>query len=208
MTNDGYHKRYVLSITGASGSIIGLRVLGEIIKNSEVHLIISASSIPIIKEETGLDLGEKAVERLVDYLVGKVAGKRKHILNSLFLHDDGNIWAPVSSGSFLTDGMLVVPCSMKTLSAIANGYSDTLTARAADVTMKEGRLLILSPRETPFSAIHLENMLKLSRLGVCIVPPVMGFYFRPRKIDDMVDFIAGKILDQIGVVHNLYRRWQ
>jgi 4-hydroxy-3-polyprenylbenzoate decarboxylase len=116
--------------------------------------------------------------------------------------------APIASGSFKTDGMLIVPCSMKTLSGIANGYANNLIERTADVTIKEGRALLLSPREMPFSAIHLENMLKLARIGVKIVPPVLAFYHKPKKIDDIVDFIAGKILDAVGVEHEIYRRWE
>ena len=104
--------------------------------------------------------------------------------------------------------MFIVPCTMKTLSAIANGYAGSLIERAADVAIKEGRPLILSPRETPLSAIHLENMLKLARLGVRIVPPVAGFYSKPESIDDMIDFMAGKVLDQMRIDHDLYRRWQ
>ncbi len=115
--------------------------------------------------------------------------------------------APVSSGSFKTDGMFIVPCSMKTLSGVANGYTENLIQRAADVTIKEGRRLVMSPREMPFSAIHLENMLKLARLGVRIAPPVMGFYHGPKTIDDMVDFAAGKILDLMGIEHDIFRRW-
>jgi len=118
-----------------------------------------------------------------------------------------NLSAPFASGSFRTDGMFIVPCSMKTLSGVANGYTENLIQRAADVTIKEGRRLVISPREMPFSAIHLENMLKLARLGVRIAPPVMGFYHKPRTIEDMVDFAAGKILDLMGIEHDIFRRW-
>jgi 4-hydroxy-3-polyprenylbenzoate decarboxylase len=172
-----------------------MRALKELIKHSEVHLVISSQSFSIIKEETGIDF---SVERKIrDYF----KSRRIHCYSE---HD---LAAPVSSGSFKTDGMFVVPCSMKTLSGIANGYANNLIERAADVTIKEGRALLLSPRETPFSAIHLENMLKLSRIGVKIVPPVLAFYHKPKKIDDIVDFIAGKILDAAGVEHEIYKRW-
>jgi 4-hydroxy-3-polyprenylbenzoate decarboxylase len=117
------------------------------------------------------------------------------------------MYAPMASGSFQHDGMFVVPCSMKSLSAMAHGYAQTLFERAADVTLKEGRRLVISPRETPFSAIHLENMLKLARLGVKIVPPVIGFYHEPDKMEHIIDFISGKILDAMGFEHNLYKRW-
>jgi 4-hydroxy-3-polyprenylbenzoate decarboxylase len=116
--------------------------------------------------------------------------------------------APVASGSFMTNGMLVVPCTMKSLSGIANGYANNLIERAADVTIKEGRPLLLSPREMPFSAIHLENMLKLARLGVRIAPPVPAFYHGPKDLDGVIDFIVGKILDSFGVEHELFRRWK
>ena len=116
--------------------------------------------------------------------------------------------APIASGSFKTDGMLVVPCSMKTLSGIANGYANNLIERAADVTIKEGRTLLLSPREMPFSAIHLENMLKLSRIGGEDCASCFSLYHKPKKIEDIVDFIAGKNLDAVGVEHEIYRRWK
>lgn len=118
-----------------------------------------------------------------------------------------NMAASVSSGTHKTDGMIVSPCSMKTLSAIANGYDDTLVGRAADVTIKESRKLVLMVRETPLSAIHLENMLKLARLGIVILPPVTEFYTKPKSIDDIVNHGVGKCLDQFGLSHNLYSQW-
>ncbi|TAN45705.1 MAG: UbiX family flavin prenyltransferase [Nitrospirae bacterium] len=190
-------KRFVVAITGASGSILGLRVIEELLKSSEAYLIISKNTFPIIKDETGFDWAEDTENKI-----------RRHFrTDSLFFYEDGNMAAPPASGSFKTDGMLVVPCSMKTLSGIANGYANNLIERAADVTIKEGRTLLVSPRETPFSAIHLENMLKLARLGVRVVPPVIAFYHKPKEIGDIVDFITGKILDSIGVEHKLFARW-
>ena len=120
---------------------------------------------------------------------------------------DSDLNAPISSGSYKTDGMLVVPCSMKTLSSIASGFAGNLIERAADVSIKEGRKLLLSPREMPFSAIHLENMLKLSRLGVIIAPPVPAFYHKPDSVEDISDFITGKILDSMGIHNGLFKRW-
>lgn len=194
-------KRYILAISGASGSIIGIRVLENLIKVSEVHLIISSTSFSIIKEETGLNWfskNEKETEKRI----------RKHLdTDKLYYYNESNLAAPISSGSFITSGMLIVPCSMKTLSGIANGYANNLTERAADVTIKEGRPLLLSPREMPLSAIHLENMLKLARLGVKIAPPIPAFYNRPENIDDIIDFIVGKILDSFKIEHELFRRW-
>ncbi|MBI5188237.1 MAG: UbiX family flavin prenyltransferase [Nitrospirae bacterium] len=194
-------RRYILAITGASGSIFGIKVLEELLKTSEVHLIISSQSFAIIKNETGIDW-RGDTEAGIEKKIRKYFSTRR-----LYYHSEYNLSAPISSGSFKADGMLVVPCSMKTLSAIANGYANNLIERASDVTIKEGRQLLLSPREMPFSAIHLENMLKLARLGVKIVPPVPAFYHKPKDINDIIDFIAGKILDSIGVEHNLFKRW-
>lgn len=190
-------KRYVFGITGATGPAIGLRVLKELSRTAEVHVIISRQSFSIILEETGADLSGAIEKRLRKFAASK----------SIYYHDEGDFEAPPASGSFKTDGMFVVPCSMKSLSGIANGYSNGLIERAADVTIKEGRSLLLVPREMPFSAIHLENMLKLARLGVKIAPPVMGFYHGPKNVEDMVDFVAGKILDAMGVEHEIFRRW-
>jgi 4-hydroxy-3-polyprenylbenzoate decarboxylase len=194
-------RKYVFALTGATGSVLGIRVLQEIVKVSEVHLLISSQSFPIIRQETGTDWYADTEE--------EVQCKVRESLSSenIYYYHEMNLSAPVSSGSFRTDGMFIVPCSMKTLSGVANGYTENLIQRTADVTIKEGRRLVISPREMPFSAIHLENMLKLARLGVRIAPPVMGFYHNPRTIEDMVDFAAGKILDVMGIEHDIFRRW-
>jgi 4-hydroxy-3-polyprenylbenzoate decarboxylase len=190
-------KKYIVAITGASGSIFGIRVVEELLESAEVHLIISSGSFQIIKDETGIDWTADAGSRI-----------KKHFGSErLFFYEDSAMEAPAASGSFKTNGMLVVPCSMKTLSGIANGYANNLIERAADVTIKEGRPLLLSPREMPFSAIHLENMLKLARLGVKIAPPVPAFYHQPKNLDDIVNFIVGKILDSFEVDNELFRRW-
>jgi 4-hydroxy-3-polyprenylbenzoate decarboxylase len=194
-------KKYVFAITGATGPVLGIRVLQELVKALEVHLLISSQAFPIIQQETGADWYAGSEE--------EVQGRIRELLGSenIYYYHEMNLSAPVSSGSFKTDGMFIVPCSMKTLSGVANGYTENLIQRTADVTIKEGRPLVISPREMPFSAIHLENMLKLARLGVKIAPPVMGFYHAPRSIDDMVDFVAGKILDVMGIEHDIFRRW-
>ncbi len=195
-------KRYVFAISGASGSIIGIRVLRELVRTSEVYLIISSASFSMVKDEAGIDWqagSDGAIEKKIRASLGS---KKIHYCN------EQNMAAPISSGSFKHDGMFIVPCSMKTLSGVAQGYTENLVQRAADVTIKEGRPLLLSPREMPFSAIHLENMLKLARIGVKIAPPVPGFYNSPRTIDDMVDFMAGKILDAMAIDHNIYKRWK
>ncbi len=204
-------KRYILAITGASGSIFGVRLLEELLKVGEVHLAISSNTFPIIKDETGIDWtnkkgaggkGQEAKGKEIETIIRKYFNTKR-----LFFYEDKHMEAPIASGSFKTDGMLVVPCSMKTLAGIANGYANNLIERAADVTIKEGRPLLLSPREMPFSAIHLENMLKLARLGVKIAPPVPAFYHKPKSLDDMVSFIVGKILDTFGIEHELFKRW-
>lgn len=157
----------------------------------------SSGTFAILRDETGLDWSADPERKMREYFQSE----------RLFFYSDGHMDAPVASGSFKTDGMFVVPCSMKTLSGIACGYANNLIERAADVTLKEGRTLLLSPREMPFSAVHLENMLKLARLGVRIAPPVPAFYHKPESMDDMVNFVVGKMLDSFGIEHHLFRRW-
>lgn len=194
-------KTYVLGMTGASGQAYGVRVLKELVRVADVHLIISSTALSILKDETGIDWASETeagtLRKVMDYLA----------TDRVFYWSEHNMNAPVASGSFRTDGMLVVPCSMKTLAGIRGGYANTLIERAADVTLKEGRPLLLSPREMPLSALHLDNMLALARLGVTIAPPIPAFYHRPGSLDDMVDFVAGKILDAMGIEHSLFRRW-
>jgi 4-hydroxy-3-polyprenylbenzoate decarboxylase len=194
--------RYVMAITGASGPALGVKVTQELLGSSEVHLIVSSTAFSILRDEAGIDWE------------GKNRGETEKKIRSFYKTErlcywaEGDFMAPVSSGSFRTSGMLVVPCSMKTLAGIAAGYAQNLVLRAADVTLKEGRPLLLSPREMPFSALHLENMLKLARLGVRMAPPVPAFYHRPGSLDDMIDFLAGKVLDAMGLEHGLFRRWE
>jgi len=184
-------KRFILGITGTTGVSLGIRLLKILTDYAEVHLVVSNTAESIIKDETG-----SSIEEIL-----------KDIDKKICYYQEDNLWAPISSGSFKVEAMAIVPCSMKTLSAVANGYANGLIERAADVCLKEGRRLVISPREMPFSAIHLENMLKLARLGVKIVPPIIGFYHEPKKIEDLLDFIVGKILEQMGIEHNLYRPW-
>jgi len=196
-------ERWVFAISGASGSPFGLRVLEELARSGrELHVVISQTAFEILRDETGRDLSGNSDEAIQANL------RREFRTEHLHFHNAYNLGAPISSGSFRTEGMFVVPCSMKTLASIANGYADNLVSRAADVTLKEGRKLILSPREMPFSAIHLENMLKLARLGVTIAAPVPAFYHGAKTMDDLVDFVAGKILDSAGIENSLFKRWQ
>ncbi len=188
----GRRKRIVVGITGASGSIYGIRTLEVLRKlgEYEVHLVISEGAERTMQHEVDISLEE--VKALAD-----------------FFHPIDDLAASISSGSFKTEGMIVAPCSMKTVAGIACGYSDNLLLRAADVTLKEHRKLVLVPRETPLHSIHLENLLKLSRIGVVILMACPNFYSRPRTVDDMVNTIVGRALDQFGIdVPGLMRRWK
>ena len=178
-------RKIVLALTGASGIEYGVRLAEELRrgKRSVLTVIVSDGAREVAGRE-GVDL-----KRL-----GKTLGER-------------DFHAAPASGSALFDAMVVCPCSMKTLSAIANGFSHNLIARAADVALKEGRKLVLVPRETPLNAVHLENMLKLSRLGVVILPACPGFYHKPRDVGGVVDFIVGKVLDSLGFEHDLFAKW-
>ncbi|HKU49507.1 MAG TPA: UbiX family flavin prenyltransferase [Nitrososphaera sp.] len=181
--------RLVIAITGASGVIYGIRTLEALKKiGVESHLIISEWGARNIKIET---------DYTVDYVRSLPTG----------VYEDDNLAAPVSSGSFRTDGMAVVPCSMKTLASIANGFDDSLVSRAAGVCLKEQRKLVVVPRETPLSKIHLGNMAKLADAGAAVVPAMPGFYHRPKSMDDLINHIVGKVLDQFGIEHALFKRW-
>lgn len=181
--------RLVVGMTGATGVIYGIRLL-EVLREApvETHLVMSLWAERTVVAETAWR--PEKVRGLADFVYGE--------------HDQS---APVASGTFLTDGMLVVPCSMKSLAAIANGISESLVHRAADVHIKEGRKLLLLVRESPLSVIHLENMLKAARAGAMIVPPVPAFYAHPRSIEEMVDHTVGRLLDHFAVEHDLVRRW-
>ncbi|MBV7273683.1 UbiX family flavin prenyltransferase [Clostridiaceae bacterium UIB06] len=180
----------VVGVTGATGTIYAVRLL-EVLKenkNINTHLIMSEWAKKNLEIETDYSL---------DYLESLAT----------YIYDHKNLGAKTSSGSFITDGMVILPCSMKTLSSIANGYDDNLISRTAGVMIKEGRKLILSPRETPLSPIHLENMLKLSRIGVRMVPPMAAFYNSPQSVEDIINHHVMKILDQFGIIYNKAKRW-
>ncbi|MBI5182670.1 MAG: UbiX family flavin prenyltransferase [Nitrospirae bacterium] len=195
---------YIIGITGASGAIYGIRLLEYLADNGhKIYLSVTKEGFSIIKDEIGIDWeGDEAVvnKKLRDYF-----NTSKDTIN-YFTEDNFN--APIASGSVKVDGMAVVPCSMKALSAIANGFSSNLIERAADVTLKEKRMLIIVPRETPLNRIHLENMLRLSGMGVYIVPPNSAFYNHPKTVDDMVNFVIGRILDSLNIENDIYKRWK
>ena len=182
--------RLVVGISGGSGVIYGIRLL-EVLHElqAEVHLVMSDWGMKTIIYETG-------------YTIGNVKKLATH------WYDDRDLAARISSGSFRHEGMVVVPCSMKSLAGIACGYTPGLLERASDVTIKEGRKLIIVPRETPLSAIHLENMLRLARSGAVILPAMPAFYIRHKGLKDIVDHLVGKILDQFGIKNEIYPRWR
>lgn len=195
-------RHFALAVTGASGAIYGLRTAEELLRaGNRVSIVITGAGFQVLREECGLEWGGSEEEVLAQ-LRGRLGEG-----GELAFYDEKNFFAPMASGSAPPDAMLVVPCSMGTLSRISCGNSGNLPERAADVMLKEGRPLVLVPRETPFNAIHLENMLKLARLGVKILPAMPGFYHRPTSMEEMVDFVVGKILDGVQVEHDLFRRW-
>ena len=181
--------RLVVAITGASGVIYGIRTL-EVLKRLKIdtHLIITEWGGKNIKIET---------DSTADYV--KSLATR--------YYEDDNMAAPVSSGSFKVDGMIVIPCSTKTLASIANAFDDSLVSRAAGVCIKEQRKLVLVPRETPLSKIHLKNMTKLAGTSAVILPAMPGFYHRPKTMDDLINHLVGKVLDQFNIDHSLFKRW-
>ncbi|KXG78060.1 MAG: flavin prenyltransferase [Tepidanaerobacteraceae bacterium] len=191
--------RYVVGITGASGSIYGVRLIEELLKaKNEVHLLITENGGKVLKHELGFDM-----EGLVSHF-----GKYERLGGVIKKYDIHDLFAPIASGSFQADGMVIIPCSMSTLAFIAGGMSHNLLQRAADVFLKEKRKIVIVPRETPLNSIHLENMLKLSRMGVHIVPAMPAFYHNPKTIDDMVNFIVGRVLDALNLPNQLYERWK
>jgi 4-hydroxy-3-polyprenylbenzoate decarboxylase len=178
--------RYIVAMTGSSGMPYGLRLLEAL--PSEKVLVMSDMAKRLLAHETGASL--ETVEAMADAV-----------------YQDGDLFAPIASGSYKFDAMVICPCSESTLGKIASGVADTLITRAAAVCMKEGRKLIIVPRETPLSTIHLRNMLALSETGCHIIPAMPAFYNHPKKLQDMIDFIAGRVLDALGVENDLSPRW-
>jgi 4-hydroxy-3-polyprenylbenzoate decarboxylase len=182
-------RRLIVGMTGSTGAVFGIRLL-EALKHAEVesHLVISKWAQRTIEHET-----RHTVEQVRSL--------------ATVVHSQGDMGASISSGSFITEGMVVIPCSMRTLAGIANGYGEHLVHRAADVILKERRKLVLVARETPLSQVHLENMLKLARMGVVMLPPMPAFYNHPQSVDDLVDHIVARVLDQFGIAAPFAKRW-
>lgn len=184
--------RIAVCITGASGARLGfdlIRILTDY--PVELHIVVSDTAKKIAQMESGIDFN-------------KISGE---FANNLKFYENSDMFAPLASGSFGIDAVCVVPCSMKTLSAVANGYSSTLISRVADIAIKQGKKLVIMPRESPLNAIHLENMLKLNRMGAIIIPPLLTFYHQPKTLNDIINFNMGKVLDAFGFEHDLYRKW-
>lgn len=192
-------KRLVVGITGASGAVYGVRMVEVLLQmGMEVHLVVTDAGWMVMKEEG-------AISGRGDWLASL---EKMGEGNRFHLHGIKELTAPIASGSYRSDGMIIIPCSMGTLSSIAHGASENLLERAADVMLKEGRPLILVPRETPLHAVHLRNMLTLSELGAKILPAMPAFYHKPTSMEDLIDFVVGKTLDLMNVQHDLYRRWR
>jgi 4-hydroxy-3-polyprenylbenzoate decarboxylase len=185
--------RLIVGITGASGAKLGVRLCEELSKRGvDVHVVITDAGIKVGEFEVGKD----------------VVDKLKKVSNRLFFEDD--LDAPIASGSYPVDGMVIIPCSMNTVAKIAYGLSDNLLLRAVDVQLKMGRRLVIVPRESPLSATHLRNLLRLQTLynNIYIIFPLLTYYHNPKTIEEMENYTLGRILDMFGLEHNLYRRWR
>ncbi|HYF81594.1 MAG TPA: flavin prenyltransferase UbiX [Clostridia bacterium] len=188
-------KKIVVGITGASGSIYAKRLIEELLsKGIYTHIICTDNGRKVMEYETSIEL-EKWVQEL----------KRQY--SHVQLEDINNLFAGVASGSYKFDAAVIIPCSMGTLAEISNGFAKNLLCRVADVALKESRKLIIVPRETPLNAIHLENMLKLARLNVTILPAMPGYYHMPQTLQDLVDFVVGKVLDCLSIENTLFKKW-
>lgn len=196
-------REFILGITGASGALIGQRMLQEMLScGLKVHLIMSRNAVTVYEEEVGLVLGKTHAQ--IEKNLRRYLKSPKHLEVAPF----EDFAAKVSSGSAKMEGMIIAPCSMSTLGAIAHGITLNLIHRAASVSIKEKRPLILVPRESPLSPIHLKNMVELSQIGVHIVPATTAFYHKPKTVDEMVLFTVGRVLDLIKVEHHLFKRWK
>ncbi|GIP37472.1 flavin prenyltransferase UbiX [Paenibacillus sp. J31TS4] len=190
---------WVIGMTGASGAVYGVRLVQEMLRTGQtVHLVVTDAGWRVLHDELGWNAAKRR-EMLAEHLGGEEG--------QLVYHPIQDIGASIASGSFRTQGMVIVPCSMGTLAGLSRGASDNLLERAADVMLKEGRRLIVVPRETPLHAVHLENMLTLARMGVRILPAMPGFYHKPQSLNEIVDFLVGKVMDAMEIEHKLYKRW-
>ncbi|MGI6453439.1 MAG: UbiX family flavin prenyltransferase [Syntrophomonadaceae bacterium] len=190
--------KYIVGLTGASGIIYGIRLVEQLlVRSHEVHVVTSEAASIVAKHEMGYD-GESWLQKAIS----------PELQERLFIYDNSHISAIIASGSFPNEGMIIVPSSMATIAGITVGNSRNLIERAADVTLKEKRRLIVVPRETPLSSIHLKNLLALSNLGVHVIPAMPAFYHHPQSLDDMVNFVVGKIMDALQIPHELFRRYE
>lgn len=195
-------KHVAVTMTGASGAIYGLRLVEELlIAECRVTLLMSRAGRQVLKQETGLDW-QGSVEQRSEAMRGHF-----NCSENLCHYDEDDLSAPPASGSSAPAAMVVIPCSMGTAARLAAGISGNLIERAADVVLKEARPLLVVPRETPLSVIHLENLLRLARAGAHIVPAMPAFYHQPHTVAELVDFVVGKVLDGLGIEHKLFRRW-
>jgi len=195
-------KHILVAITGASGSVYGLRLAEALLRaECRISLLLSEPGRQVLNHETGLAWSINPAERQRQV--------RAHFgSDRIDCLDNADLFASVASGSSAADAMVIIPCSMGTAGRVAAGLSETLLERVADVMLKERRPLLLIPRETPLSVIHLENLLRLARAGAVVIPAMPAFYHAPQSLDDLVDFVVGKVLDQLGIEHELFRRWQ
>lgn len=195
-------KTIAVALTGASGMPYGLRLIECLIQaDCRVQLVYTQAAQIVAKQE--MDLALTSTRETAELLASRFGAAE----DQLQVYGREEWFAPIASGTNPPDAMVICPCTMGTLAAVAAGLSSNLIERAADVCLKEGRKLVIVPREAPFSTLHLENMLRLSRMGVVILPPNPGFYHHPQSIQDLVDFVVARILDQIGVAHSLMARW-
>ncbi|MFN3604995.1 MAG: UbiX family flavin prenyltransferase [Leptonema sp. (in: bacteria)] len=196
-------QRFIIGITGASGIVYAINFLKHLSNiEGESYIILSDSAKIVLKKEMGLSLTSEEV--FLDFCL-KDNYNRKH---QFYFENNKNIGAKSASGSFLHQGMIVIPCSMKTLSAIAHGYSKNLIERSAEVALKEKRKLILVIRETPYSLIHIQNMKKVALSGGILVPASPGFYHKPKTIEDLLDFISGKVMNLLGIEQKIFPEWK
>lgn len=191
--------QWVVGITGASGVAYGVRLIQQLLDEGRfVHIIITEAGWRVLQDELDWAVSQRSQTLLEQF--GESKDRYEY-------HKLTNIGASIASGSFLVEGMVILPCSMGTLSSLAHGASNNLLERAADVMLKEGRKLLICPRETPLHAIHLENMLRLANLGCRIIPAMPAYYQRPKSLDELIDFMVGKVLDSMGIEHTLFKRW-